>query len=162
MFMLYNSTTTTTPDIHHIGHPPHQTSTTPQYTFSKNVHSPTLCPKGTQKPSNLHSSPNCWHDISNTNIHIQLTVVDVPFYTWCGGCLVWWMSFFTYGVVDVWCGGCLVWWMSGVVDVRCGGCLILHTVWWMSGVVDVWCGGCLCGGCRTIMMMMINRMCCCD
>merc|ERR1712055_762717 len=70
-------------------------------------------------------------------IHIQLTVVDVPFYTWCGGCLVWWMSFFTYGVVDVWCGGCLVWWMSGVVDVWCGGCLILHTVWWMSGVVDV-------------------------
>ena len=104
-----------------------------KYTFSKNVHSPTLCPKGTQKSSNLHSSSNCWHDISNTNIHIQLTVVDVPFYTWCGGCLVWWMS----GVVDVlfylWCGGCLVWWMSGVVDVRCGGCL----VWWMSGVVDV-------------------------
>ena len=109
----------------------------------KNVDSPPLCPKGTQKPSNLHSSPNCWHDISNTNINIQLTVVDVPFYTWCGGCLVWWMS----GVVDVlfylWCGGCLVWWMSGVVDVRCGGCL----VWWMSyfthSVVDVWCGGCL-------------------
>ena len=39
----------------------------------KNVHSPTLCPKGTQKPSNLHSSPKCWHDISNTNIYIQLT-----------------------------------------------------------------------------------------
>ena len=31
----------------------------------KNVNSPTLCPKGTQKPSNLHSSPKCWHDISN-------------------------------------------------------------------------------------------------
>ena len=44
-------------------------------------------------------------------------VVDVPFYTRCGGCPVWWMS----GVVDVlfypWCGGCLVWSMSGVVDV---------------------------------------------
>ena len=36
----------------------------------KNVHSTTLCPKGTQKPSNLHSSPNCWHVISNTNIYI--------------------------------------------------------------------------------------------
>ena len=58
-------------------------------------------------------------------------------YIQCGGCLVWWMSYFTHGVVDVWCGGCLVWWMSGVVDVWCGGCLILHTVWWMSGVVDV-------------------------
>ena len=39
----------------------------------KNIHSPILCPKGTQKPSNLHSSPKCWHDISNTNICIQLT-----------------------------------------------------------------------------------------
>ena len=36
----------------------------------KNVHSPTLCPKGTQKPSNLHSSPKCWYNISNTNIYI--------------------------------------------------------------------------------------------
>ena len=53
-----------------------------KYTF-QNVHYQTLCPeilkipnlypKGTQKPFNLHSSPNCWHDISNTNIHIQLT-----------------------------------------------------------------------------------------
>ena len=34
---------------------------------------PTLCPKGTQKPSNLQSSPKCWHDISNINIYIQLT-----------------------------------------------------------------------------------------
>ena len=41
----------------------------------KNVHSTTLCPKGTPKPSNLHSSPNCWHVISNTNIYIQLTHV---------------------------------------------------------------------------------------
>ena len=38
-------------------------------------------------------------------------VVDVLFYPWCGGCLVWWMSFFAHGVVDVWCGRCL-----------CGGC----------------------------------------
>ena len=52
----------------------------------------------------------------------------------CGGCLVWWMSYFTHGVVDVWCGGCLVWWMSSFTH----------------GVVDVWCGGCLCGGWRTI------------
>merc|ERR1712110_1094073 len=37
-----------------------------------NVHSPTLCPKGTQKPSNLQSSPKCWHDISNINIYLQL------------------------------------------------------------------------------------------
>ena len=33
---------------------------------------PTLCPKGTQKPSNLQSSPKCWHDISNINIYLQL------------------------------------------------------------------------------------------
>ena len=52
----------------------------------------------------------------------------------CGGCLVWWMSYFMDSVVDVWCGGCLVWWMS----------------FFAHGVVDVWCGGCLCGGCRTI------------
>ena len=78
------------------------------------------------------------------------------FYPGCVGCLVWWMS----GVVDVRCGGCLMWWMSylmdGVVDVWCGGCL----VWWMSffahGVVDVWCGGCLCGGCRTIVFLVIS------
>ena len=44
-----------------------------QIYISKNVHSPNLCPKGTQKPSNLHSSPKCWHDISNINIYIQLT-----------------------------------------------------------------------------------------
>ena len=41
----------------------------------KNVHSLTLCLKGTQKPSNLHSSPKCWHDISNINIYIQLTYI---------------------------------------------------------------------------------------
>ena len=34
---------------------------------------PTLCPKGIQKPSNLQSSPKCWHDISYINIYIQLT-----------------------------------------------------------------------------------------
>ena len=33
---------------------------------------PTLCPKGTRKPSKLHSSPKCWHDIFNTNLYIQL------------------------------------------------------------------------------------------
>ena len=82
-------------------------------------------------------------------------VVDVLFYTRCVECLVWWMS----GVVNVRCGGCLVWWMSyfmdGVADVCCGGCV----VWWMSffthGVVDVWCGGCLCGGCRTIPLILV-------
>ena len=31
-----------------------------------------MCPKGTRKPSNLHSSPKCWHDISITNIYIKL------------------------------------------------------------------------------------------
>ena len=81
---------------------------------------------------------------------VDVCVVDVVDIR-CGGCLVWWMSYFTHGVVDVlwWmssmvdvlfymqCGGCLVWWMSGVVDVGCGECL----VWWMSfftyGLVDV-------------------------
>ena len=43
----------------------------------KNVHSPTLCPKGTQKPSNLHSSPKCWHDISNINLHFPLTYFNL-------------------------------------------------------------------------------------
>ena len=60
--------------------------------FYKNVHFPTLCPKGTQKPQNLHSSskllawyikyqltystvtypPNCWHRIFNTNLHLYV------------------------------------------------------------------------------------------
>ena len=31
---------------------------------------PTLCPKGTRKPSKLHSSPKSWHYISNTNIYL--------------------------------------------------------------------------------------------
>ena len=39
----------------------------------------------------------------------------------CDGCLVWWISYFTHGVVNVWCDGCLMWWMSyftcGEVDV---------------------------------------------
>ena len=39
-------------------------------------------------------------------------MVDVQ----CGGGLVWWMSFFTHGVMDVWCGGCL-----------CGGCRTIHS-----------------------------------
>ena len=45
-------------------------------TYSKNVHFPTLCPKGTQKPINLNSSPKCWHDISNTKLFIQLTYIS--------------------------------------------------------------------------------------
>merc|ERR1711946_65958 len=40
--------------------------------FYRNVHFPTLCPKGTKKPSNLHLSPNCWHGISSINIYVQL------------------------------------------------------------------------------------------
>ena len=38
---------------------------------------------------------------------------------WCGGCLIWWMSFFTHGVVDVWCGGCPVWYMSSIFSFFC-------------------------------------------
>ena len=45
-------------------------------TYSKNAHFPTLCPKGTQKPINLYSSPKCWHDISNTKVFIQLTYIS--------------------------------------------------------------------------------------
>ena len=45
-------------------------------TYSKNVHFPTLCPKGTQKPINLNSSPKCWHDISNTKPFIQVTYIS--------------------------------------------------------------------------------------
>ena len=35
--------------------------------------SPSPRPKGAQKLSNLHSSPNSWHDISNTNIYSPQT-----------------------------------------------------------------------------------------
>ena len=35
--------------------------------------SPSPRPKGAQKLSNLHSSPKSWHDISNTNICLQLS-----------------------------------------------------------------------------------------
>ena len=41
--------------------------------ISKNVHFPSPRPKGAQKLSNLHSSPKSWHDISNTNIRLQLS-----------------------------------------------------------------------------------------
>ena len=46
----------------------------------KNVHSPTLCPKGTQKPSNLHSSPKCWYNISNTNIYRRKSLHNFSFF----------------------------------------------------------------------------------
>ena len=46
----------------------------PKYIF-KNVHSPTLRPKGAQKLSKLHSAPKCWHNISNTNLYFQLTYI---------------------------------------------------------------------------------------
>ena len=36
-----------------------------------NVHFPTQCPKGTQQPYNLHSSPKCWPVISNINIYFN-------------------------------------------------------------------------------------------
>ena len=42
-----------------------------QIYISKNVHPPTLCPKGTQKPYNLHSSPKCWPVISNIKIYFN-------------------------------------------------------------------------------------------
>ena len=34
------------------------------------TYSPTLRPKGAQKPSNLHTFPKCWQFISNTNIFL--------------------------------------------------------------------------------------------
>ena len=49
----------------------------PTYIF-KNVHSPTLRPKGAQKLSNLRSAPKCWHNISNTNLYFQLTYIPQP------------------------------------------------------------------------------------
>ena len=49
----------------------------PTYIF-KNVYSPTLRPKGAQKPFNLHSSPKCWHDIFNANIYIQKCLFSNP------------------------------------------------------------------------------------
>ena len=43
-----------------------------QYVY-QNVYFPSPRPKGAQKLSNLHSSPNSWHDISNTNIYSPQT-----------------------------------------------------------------------------------------
>ena len=34
---------------------------------------------GAHKPSNWHMSPNCWYDISNTNIWIQLTCIPIGY-----------------------------------------------------------------------------------
>ena len=55
------------------------------YTYSRlyvhileNAYSPTLLPKGALTPSKWHISPNCWQNISNTNIQIQLTYVYSP------------------------------------------------------------------------------------
>ena len=52
---------------------------------SQNIYFPTLCPKGTRKPSNLHSSPKCWHDISITSkythlIYISQNIYNIPKY----------------------------------------------------------------------------------
>ena len=49
----------------------------PTYIY-KNVYSPTLRPKGAQKPSNLHSSPKCWHDIFNANMYILKCIFPIP------------------------------------------------------------------------------------
>ena len=43
------------------------------YIFNWHMFSPTQRPKGAQTPSNCHISPNCWQNISNTSIYIQLT-----------------------------------------------------------------------------------------
>ena len=50
-----------------------------KYTYKKmyipdQTYSPTLRPKGAQKPSNLHTFPKCWQFISNTNIFILQNV----------------------------------------------------------------------------------------
>ena len=39
------------------------------------AYSPTLLPMGALTPSKWHISPNCWQNISNTNIQIQLTYI---------------------------------------------------------------------------------------
>ena len=39
------------------------------------AYSPTLLPMGAITPSKWHISPNCWQNISNTNIQIQLTYI---------------------------------------------------------------------------------------
>ena len=49
----------------------------PKYIF-KNVYSPTLRPKGAQKPYNLHPSPKCWHDIFNANMYILKCIFPIP------------------------------------------------------------------------------------
>ena len=79
--------TSTTPDIHHTGHPPHQTSTTPDihHTMGKIGH----------RPHQTSTTPDLHHTMWGSG------AVDVLFYTQCGGCL-WWMS----GLVGVQWGGC--------------------------------------------------------
>ena len=76
--------TSTTQDIHRtvckIGHLLHQISTTPC------VKSTTSDIRDTRHPPHRHPMFYFTHD-----------VVGV----WCGGCRVWYMSFFTLGVVDV-------------------------------------------------------------
>ena len=44
-----------------------------KYIYPTDTCFPTQRPKGAQTPSNCHISPNCWQNVSNTNIFIQLT-----------------------------------------------------------------------------------------
>ena len=117
--------TSTTPCVkkntHHIRHPPHQIPT------KWDIHH-TMCKKG--NPPHQTSTKPC-EVLVWWMFYFAYRMVDVLFYTWCGGCRAWSLSCLVDILVYTQCGGCLVWWMSGLVDVRWGGCL----VWWMSGVV---------------------------
>ena len=67
--------------------------------------------------------------------HQMSVVVNVPFHTWWGECLVWWLFGVVNGLLNTWCGECVAKWMSyfihGVVNVWCSACPITHMVWWM-------------------------------
>ena len=49
-----------------------------KYIYPTDTCFPTQRPKGAQTPSNCHISSNCWQNIYNTNIYIQLTHVPQP------------------------------------------------------------------------------------
>ena len=51
------------------------------------------------------------HDVVDIWCDFIDGVVDVLFYTRCGVCLMWWISYFIYVVVLVWCGGCPILYM---------------------------------------------------
>ena len=111
-----------------------------QYKFVfQNVHSPTLRPKGSQKPSNWHVFIHCWQDISN--IYFVISIFVFRFKDWSWGWLTpkvldkFWKVFLVYSG-PIW---------SGKLDLQPDGCPGVKGCSWNCSVSSLasWCSNSL-------------------